>query len=74
MIVGPNPKTRAFHNGTPSGEVAFTTTPCFWRSCESWFVLANDGISVTKWADAVDDARGFRRLFEVALELTRRSR
>ena len=40
-------------------EVAFTTTPCCSRSCESWFVSANDGISVTKRAEAVDVPAGF---------------
>ncbi len=48
-----------FHHATPvSGDLAFTTTPCCWRSRESWFVSANDGISVTKWTEAVEVPAG----------------
>src|SRR3954447_362543 len=59
MIVGPNPKTRLFHNGTLAADSAFTTTPWSWRSRESWSVSANDGISVTKWTEAVDEPAGW---------------
>src|SRR5689334_9145299 len=60
MMVGPKPKRRLFHHTTPvSSGCAFTTTPCLCRSCESWFVSANDGISVEKCTEEVEVPAGF---------------
>ena len=60
MIVGAKPRRRRSHTGPPlSRGFALTTTSRCCRSCESWFVSANDGISVTKWTEAVDAPGGF---------------
>ena len=58
--MGPRPRSSRSHNGPPlSIGVALTTTPCCWRSRESWFVSAKDGISVAKRVDAFDAPAGF---------------
>ena len=70
MRVGPKPQNQALPEGAPlSSGSALTTTPCCCRSRESWFVSANDGISVTKWTEAVAVPAGFFAVLEVALEL-----
>ena len=60
MIVGPKPRSSRSHTGPPlSSGFALTVTSCCSRSRESWFVFANDGISVTNCVEDVDVPAGF---------------